>query len=380
MSGSEINAVLIVAAGQGARAGGGLPKQWRMLHGRRILDWTVDAFRKARGIDLIVLVLHPDEMGRASDFPDAKAVSGGRTRAESVRAGLESLAGKDVSKVLIHDAARPLVSQRIIADILAALDSSPGAAPALEISDAVWRAADGFVAGTFDRAGLYRAQTPQGFHFDTILSAHRSLSGDTADDVETAHAAGVRVALVTGEERNLKITRPEDFARAEAAMEDGMDIRIGNGFDVHAFGKGDHVMLCGVKIPHERGLTGHSDADVGLHTITDAVMGALALGDIGRHFPPSDEIWKNADSRIFLEHAVKLASDRDYRIANIDLTLICQRPSIAPYASDMAENISRLAGVPPDRVSVKATTTERLGFTGREEGIAAMATAMLMSV
>ena len=377
MNGSGTNAAIIVAAGRGVRAGGSVPKQWRILRGYHLVEWTVDAFRQAPGMDLIVLVLHPGDMERSAGFPDVQTVPGGATRAASVRAGLEALAGQDVSRVLIHDAARPLVTHRIIGDILTALDTSPGAAPALEITDALWRGTDGTVAGTVDRTGLYRAQTPQGFHFEAILAAHRNHDGGAADDVEVACAAGLHVALVPGDECNLKITHAEDFARADAAMGARMDIRVGNGFDVHAFSEGDHVLLCGVAVPHDRGLTGHSDADVGLHAITDAVLGALALGDIGQHFPPDDGRWKDADSRTFLEHAVRLAAGRGYRIANIDLTLICERPKVAPHVSAMVHSIARIAEVDPDRVSVKATTTERLGFTGREEGIAAMATATL---
>ncbi len=379
MNGSGTNAAVIVAAGRGVRAGGDVPKQWQALRGRCVAAWTIDAFRQAPSVDIIVLVLHPDDMERSAEFPFAQAVQGGSTRAASVRAGLESLARQNVSKVLIHDAARPLVTQRIIGDIMTALDNSPGAAPALELTDAIWRGNDGIVSGTMERTGLYRAQTPQGFRFDGILAAHRSHAADAADDVEVARAAGIHVALLPGDERNLKITRAEDFARAELALGAGMDIRTGNGFDVHAFSEGDHMMLCGVEVPHDRGLSGHSDADVGLHAVTDAILGALAMGDIGQHFPPSETRWKDADSRIFLEHAVGIAVDRGYRIMNIDLTLICERPKIAPHVPAMAGRIARLAGVPPDRVSVKATTTERLGFTGRGEGIAAMATATLTS-
>ncbi len=379
MKRSETNAAVIVAAGQGRRAGGDPPKQWRTLRGRRVAEWSVNAFRQAPGVDIIVLVLHPDEMARSVDFPHIRAVTGRETSAASVRAGLEALAGRNVSKVLIHDAARPLVTGRIIGDVLKALDACPGAAPALEMADALWRVTDGTVTGTLERAGLHRAQTPQGFHFDAILAAHANHSGEAADDVEVARAAGIPVAMVPGDERNLKITRPEDFARAEATLGIGMDIRVGNGFDVHAFDRGDHVTLCGVAIPHGRGLAGHSDADAGMHAVTDAVLGALAIGDIGRHFPPDDARWKDADSRIFLERAVSLAAGRGYRIVNIDLTIICERPKIAPHAATMAGNIALIAEVSPDRVSVKATTTERLGFTGRGEGVAAMATATLAS-
>ncbi len=372
-------AALIVAAGRGLRAGGDVPKQWRMLAGRRVADWTVDAFRAAPGVGRIVLVLHPDDMARATDYPDATCVPGGATRGASVRAGLEALAGSGVDRVLIHDAARPLVGQDVIAAVLRALDSHRGAAPALAVTDALWRGVEGRVAGSQDRAGLYRAQTPQGFDFAAILAAHRADPGDAADDVEVARAAGIEVAIVPGDARNLKLTEAGDFARAEALMGQAMDIRVGNGFDVHAFGPGDHVVLCGVRVPHDRGLVGHSDADVGMHAVTDAIYGALAEGDIGRHFPPSDPQWKGAASEIFLRHACDLARARRYRVSQVDLTLICERPKIGPHAADMQWIMAEILEVETDRVSVKATTSERLGFTGRGEGIAALATATLVS-
>ncbi len=372
-------AALIVAAGRGLRAGGDVPKQWRMLAGRRVADWTVDAFRAAPGVGRIVLVLHPDDMARATDYPDATCVPGGATRGASVRAGLEALAGSGVDNVLIHDAARPLVGQDVIAAVLRALDSHRGAAPALAVTDALWRGVEGRVAGSQDRAGLYRAQTPQGFDFAAILAAHRADPGDAADDVEVARAAGIEVAIVPGDARNLKLTEAGDFARAEALMGQAMDIRVGNGFDVHAFGPGDHVVLCGVRVPHDRGLVGHSDADVGMHAVTDAIYGALAEGDIGRHFPPSDPQWKGAASEIFLRHACDLARARRYRVSQVDLTLICERPKIGPHAADMQWIMAEILEVETDRVSVKATTSERLGFTGRGEGIAALATATLVS-
>ncbi len=372
-------AALIVAAGRGLRAGGDVPKQWRMLAGRRVADWTVDAFRAAPGVGRIVLVLHPDDMARATDYPDATCVPGGATRGASVRAGLEALAGSGVDRVLIHDAARPLVSGDVIAAVLRALDSHRGAAPALAVTDALWRGVEGRVAGSQDRAGLYRAQTPQGFDFAAILAAHRADPGDAADDVEVARAAGIEVAIVPGDARNLKLTGAGDFARAEALMGQAMDIRVGNGFDVHAFGPGDHVVLCGVRVPHDRGLVGHSDADVGMHAVTDAIYGALAEGDIGRHFPPSDPQWKGAASEIFLRHACDLARARRYRVSQVDLTLICERPKIGPHAADMQRIMAEILEVETGRVSVKATTSERLGFTGRGEGIAALATATLVS-
>ncbi len=372
-------AALIVAAGRGLRAGGDVPKQWRMLAGRRVADWTVDAFRAAPGVGRIVLVLHPDDMARATDYPDATCVPGGATRGASVRAGLEALAGSGVDNVLIHDAARPLVGQDVIAAVLRALDSHRGAAPALAVTDALWRGVEGRVAGSQDRAGLYRAQTPQGFDFAAILAAHRADPGDAADDVEVARAAGIEVAIVPGDARNLKLTEAGDFARAEALMGQAMDIRVGNGFDVHAFGPGDHVVLCGVRVPHDRGLVGHSDADVGMHAVTDAIYGALAEGDIGRHFPPSDPQWKGAASETFLRHACDLAHARRYRVSQVDLTLICERPKIGPHAADMQRIMAEILEVETGRVSVKATTSERLGFTGRGEGIAALATATLVS-
>ena len=368
-------AAVIVAAGRGTRAGGSLPKQWQTLAGRMVAARTLDAFRGA--VDRIVLVLHPDDMGRAAAFADVEAVPGGETRDASVLAGLEALDGAGVDRVLIHDVARPLVSRRLIADVLKALETHEGAAPALEVSDALWRGAGGQVTGTARRDGLYRAQTPQGFRFGAILAAHRAHPGGAADDVEVARAAGLAVAIVPGEERNLKITRAGDFARAEAFLGETMDIRVGNGFDVHRFGPGDHVVLCGVKVPHDRALQGHSDADVGMHAVTDAIYGALAEGDIGRHFPPSDPQWKGADSRVFLDHAVKLAAERGFRITSVDLTLVCERPKIGPHAGGMIAEMAEITGLDPGRVSVKATTSEKLGFTGREEGIAAMATATL---
>ncbi len=372
-------AALIVAAGRGLRAGGDVPKQWRMLAGRRVADWTVDAFRAAPGVGRIVLVLHPDDMARATDYPDATCVPGGATRGASVRAGLEALAGSGVDRVLIHDAARPLVGQDVIAAVLRALDSHRGAAPALAVTDALWRGVEGRVAGSQDRVGLYRAQTPQGFDFAAILAAYRADPGDAADDVEVARAAGIEVAIVPGDARNLKLTEAGDFARAEALMGQAMDIRVGNGFDVHAFGPGDHVVLCGVRVPHDRGLVGHSDADVGMHAVTDAIYGALAEGDIGRHFPPSDPQWKGAASAVFLRHACDLARGRRYRVSQVDLTLICERPKIGPHAADMQRIMAEILEVETGRVSVKATTSERLGFTGRGEGIAALATATLVS-
>lgn len=370
-------AALITAAGRGIRAGAGQPKQWRDLAGRPVLDHTIRAFS---GFDRIVLVVHPDDMDHAIDRYGGAVtlVAGADSRAASVRAGLTALEGQ-ASHVLIHDGARPLVPDAVIAGVIAALqDGAQAAAPALPVSDALWRGDGGRVTATTPRDGLHRAQTPQGFALPVILAAHRDHPLQAADDVELALAAGVEVAITQGAEDNLKITFPDDFTRAERILRTDMDIRLGNGYDVHAFTQGDHVTLCGVRVPHDAGLLGHSDADVGMHALTDAIYGALAQGDIGRHFPPSDPQWKGADSAIFLAHAATLARDKGYRIANADVTLICEAPKIGPHAAAMAHRLSQIMGLEESRISVKATTSERLGFTGRREGIAAIATAALI--
>jgi 2-C-methyl-D-erythritol 4-phosphate cytidylyltransferase/2-C-methyl-D-erythritol 2,4-cyclodiphosphate synthase len=369
-------AVIIVAAGRGSRAGGDAPKQWQDLAGRPVLAHTLAAFSGHR----VVLVINPDDRDRAAGLaPDVQLVQGGDTRAHSVRNALEALADTGVTRVLIHDGARPLVSPALIARLIAGLDGAQAVAPALAVTDALWRAEAGLVAGTQDRAGLYRAQTPQAFRYDAILAAHRAHPGGALDDVQVARDAGLDVTIVEGDEDNLKLTFPGDFARAKAILRArDMDIRLGNGYDVHAFCEGDHVWLCGVKVPHGRGLLGHSDADVGMHALTDAIYGALAQGDIGRHFPPSDPQWKGAESHIFLAHAAALAREMGFQISNCDVTLVCEYPKIGPHAVEMASVLARIMGVATDRVSVKATTSEGLGFTGRKEGIAALATCALV--
>jgi len=374
-------AALVVAAGRGTRAGGGLPKQYRDLAGQPVLARTLAALDAHPAVQQIVVVRHSDDSERfAAARPRTRAplldVIGGATRDASVRAGLAAV-DDTCDVVLIHDAARPLVSRAVIDGVLEALRSHDGAAPALAVTDALWRGAE-TVTGTQSRDGLWRAQTPQGFHLAQIRAAHDAHPGGAADDVEVARAHGLTVAITQGDEANLKITTAGDFARAARYLEGQMDIRTGNGFDVHRFGEGDHVMLCGVAIPHERGLQGHSDADVGLHTVTDAIYGALAMGDIGTHFPPSDPQWKGAESHIFLTHAVDLAAEMGFTITNADLTLICERPKVGPHAAPMRARLSELLRIEAARVSVKATTTERLGFPGREEGIAALATVTLV--
>ncbi len=401
--------VVIVAAGRGTRVGGTLPKQWRSLGRRTVLAQTLRTFRKARAVGRIVLVLHPDDAGMGAGYaahPDVTVAMGGADRPASVLAGLEALATLDPPQiVLIHDVARPLVDDALIGRVIAALlapGAADGAAPALAVTDALWTGADSRVTGTRDRAGLYRAQTPQGFRFAAILAAHRvaaATGGDPADDdVAVARAAGLDVAIVAGDERNLKITTESDFAIAEGWLalrasgfgstaagadreEAWMDVRCGNGFDVHAFADrpASAVTLCGIAVPHDRALLGHSDADVGLHALTDAIYGALAEGDIGQHFPPSDQRWRGADSALFLEHAMERVVLRGFVVANMDTTLICERPKIGPHVPRMRANLARITAVAPDRISVKATTTERLGFAGRGEGIAAMATVMLVA-
>src|SRR6056297_4116559 len=373
------NAALIVAAGRGSRAGGDLPKQWQPLAGRRVIVWTLDAFLAVPEITSITVVLHADDMDRLVPHPRIRMAEGGATRAISVRKGLDSMTGDPPDHVLIHDVARCCISPEQITAVLDILQAGAvAAAPALPVTDALWTGTGGQVTGTRDRAGLYRAQTPQGFDFAAILAAHRAHPGDAADDVAVARAAGIEVAIVAGHEDNLKITHPEDFARASKILEHQMDIRIGTGFDVHRFGPGDHCMLCGVAVPHDRGLQGHSDADVGMHALTDAIYGAMAEGDIGRHFPPSDPQWKGVESHVFLRHAAQLAVEKGFRINNMDVTLVCEHPKIGPHAETMRAAIADMTGTTLDRVSVKATTTERLGFAGRGEGIAAQTVVTLI--
>ncbi len=375
-------AAVIVAAGRGTRAGAGLPKQWRPLAGKRVADHTIAAFQAHPRIDHVLAVVHPDDAEHSATL-NVQTVHGGNTRDASVQAGLEALDGQDFSHVLIHDVARAGIDAETIDAVLDALHSgAPGAAPALPVTDALWRGQDSLVTGTQNRDRLFRAQTPQGFAFDAILAAHRAHPGNAADDVEVARAAGLDVTIVAGNERNLKITTPDDFARLEQHLQNDqrgpMDIRLGNGYDVHAFEDGDHVILCGVKIPHTKALKGHSDADVGMHAVTDAIYGALAEGDIGRHFPPSEAEWKDMDSAVFLKHAVELAATKGFTISNVDCTLICERPKVGPHAAAMMARMGEIMGLAADRVSIKATTSEKLGFTGREEGIAAIATATLV--
>ncbi len=373
-------AALIVAAGRGTRAGGPVPKQWQALCGKRVIDHTLAAFQRHEAITTIVVVLNESDLALADAFTAQGCLiaPGGTDRAASVRNGLALL--EETDQVLIHDAARPCVSRAVIDAVIAALKDGPAAAPGLPVTDALWMGDDGEVSGTQDRTALYAAQTPQGFNTRAIRAAHAEFDGVAADDVEVARAAGMAVAITPGSVDNLKITVPGDLTRAARILESQMDIRTGNGFDVHAFGPGDHVVLCGVKIPHDLGLVGHSDADVGMHTVTDAIYGALAMGDIGQHFPPSDPQWKGAQSHIFLSHAADLARSQGFTLTHVDCTLICEYPKVGPHAAAMRDVMAGYLGIDVARVSVKATTSERLGFTGRGEGIACMATATLVKL
>ncbi len=376
--------VVIVAAGRGARMGGEKPKQYQPLMGHTVLSHTLRAFLTHPRVEHICVVIHPDDQGLFDSVPETLAANvshtfGGATRDVSVLAGLTALPDS-LAYVLIHDAARPLVGHQTITDVSDALETHDGAAPALAVTDALWQGDGNAVLSLQPRDGLFRAQTPQGFHLTALLAAHHAHPGNASDDVEVGLAAGLNIAIVPGDETNLKLTNPDDFARATRILKETiMDIRTGNGFDVHRFGPGDHVMLCGVQIPHTRGLQGHSDADVGMHAATDAIYGALGMGDIGQHFPPSDPQWKGAASHIFLTHAADLARENGFTLTHIDITLICEHPKIGPHAADMKGMMAGYLNIDPSRISVKATTSERLGFTGREEGIAAIATATLVA-
>jgi 2-C-methyl-D-erythritol 4-phosphate cytidylyltransferase/2-C-methyl-D-erythritol 2,4-cyclodiphosphate synthase len=380
-------AALVVAAGRGSRFGGERPKQYAELGGRPLLRHSLEAFARSPGIDAVTAVIHPDDRElydrAAAGLELGEPVAGGATRRESVRRGLESLQSMAPDKVLIHDGARPLVSAAVIARVLAALETAPGAVAALPVTDTLKRAEGGRIAGTQPREGLWRAQTPQGFRYADILAAHRSAeqsapSDELTDDAAAAERAGIPVTLVEGGAENIKVTTADDLARAERWLAGGLgETRVGQGFDVHRFGPGDHVMLCGVSIPHEAGLQGHSDADVGLHALTDAILGALGEGDIGSHFPPTDPQWSGADSGLFLARARDLVAARSGRIVHVDVSLICQAPKVGPHREAMRARIAELLEIEPARVSVKATTTEGLGFTGRREGIAAQAVASL---
>jgi 2-C-methyl-D-erythritol 4-phosphate cytidylyltransferase / 2-C-methyl-D-erythritol 2,4-cyclodiphosphate synthase len=374
---------LVVAAGRGTRLGGPVPKQYLLLAGKPVLRWSLETLTRHPGVDAVRVVFNPDDRAAYEAATGGlrllAPVAGGAARQDSVRLGLESLAAAPPERVLIHDGARPFLDGDTIDRVLAALDEAPGAIPALPLRDTVKRSAEGRVAETLDRALLWRAQTPQGFRYAEILAAHRALSGsELSDDAAVGERAGLAVRLVAGSELNVKLTTEEDLREAEFRLRARQsDFRTGQGFDVHAFGPGDHVWLCGVKLEHEQGLVGHSDADAGLHALTDAILGALGAGDIGQHFPPSDPRWRGAPSHLFLRHAAALVAEAGGSIGHVDVTLICERPKIGPHRDAMVTRIAEILGLDRGRVSVKATTTEKLGFTGRGEGIAAQAVATL---
>ena len=382
-------AAVIVAAGRGSRAdtGAGTAKQYISIAGRPVLTWTMQAFLSHPRIDLTQVVIHADDRDlydscRPTDQSGLlPPVTGGATRQASVRRGLEALDPHAPDYVLIHDAARPLVDHTAITASVEALAASEGVIVALPMGDTVKRVAtEGNIADTVERSGLWRAQTPQAFHFKAICDAHAKAAENGkdrfTDDAAIAVFAGIETKVIEGRPDNIKITTPGDFALAERLLPAlGPDIRNGQGFDVHRFGPGDHVCLCGIEIVHSQALLGHSDADVAMHALTDAILGTIADGDIGQHYPPSDERWRGAASEIFLRDACRRLSERGARLTHVDVTIICEQPKIGPHRDAMRHNLARLLAIDVSRVSVKATTTEGLGFTGRGEGIAAMASA-----
>ena len=385
------NAVIIVAAGRGVRASGNdrRPKQYRDIAGKSVLELSLNAFVNHEAITLVQPVIHQDDETLYNQMIDGlnsakllKAVSGGASRQQSVLAGLRALQAYAPVNVLIHDAARPFVSSKIISDITDSLNDNTACLAALPLSDTLKAERSGCVARTIRREGLWRAQTPQAFRFDAILAAHEAAEADNlhdfTDDAAIAEWRGIEVALVLGSERNVKLTTPEDFDLAERLLrcEHPMrETRTATGFDVHACEAGDQIILCGITIPHDTKLIGHSDADVGLHALTDALLGTIGAGDIGQHFPPSDPKWKGSDSAVFLSHTAGLIAKEGGKITHVDVTLICERPKIGPHRDAMCNRIADILNVERSRVSVKATTTEGLGFPGRHEGIAAMASA-----
>lgn len=381
---------IIVAAGRGARAGAGGPKQYRMLAGQSVLSRTLAPFLNHPRIDVVRVIIHCDDeeiyhnaISPFANHPKLLApVAGGAERQDSVRLGLESLVRDGPERVLIHDAARPFIDSAVISRVIDELEISDGAIAALPVFDTIKRADGGGlprIAGTVPRERLWRAQTPQGFRYDAILAAHRNAAGTAlTDDAAVAEAAGLTVSLVQGAPDNMKITQAEDFGMAEILLGRKTimyEYRTGHGYDVHQFEPGAETILCGVSIPHTAKLKGHSDADAGMHALTDAILGAIGEGDIGDHFPPSDPKWKGAASSVFLEKACSLVREREGEVTHCDITLICEAPKIGPHRQAMRDSLGAIMGLNPDRISVKATTSEELGFTGRREGLAALATA-----
>lgn len=374
---------LVVAAGRGSRFGGDLPKQYLPLAGATVLRHAVAALAGHPRVMGVLTAIRPEDRAlfdrAVAGLSILPPVAGGATRQDSVRLGLEALAAYRPALVLIHDGARPFPDAALIDRVIDGLERGPAAIPCLPLRDTIKRIEGGAVRGTVDRAELWRAQTPQGFDFEAILAAHRTAAGyQLTDDSAVAEAAGMTPLLVAGSEDNLKLTTAADLTAAERliAARRG-DVRVGQGFDAHAFGPGNRVFVCGIEIPHGAALVGHSDADVGLHALTDAILGAIGAGDIGMHFPPSDPRWRGAASDRFLRHAADMVQARGGTVAAVDVTIICERPKIGPYRATMVERVAAILGIAAERVSVKATTTDRLGFTGRGEGIAAQAVATI---
>ena len=374
---------VIVAAGSGERAGPGGAKQWRRLHGKPVARWSLEALLLAGARKVVVVIPHGDEALAAQLFdglPRWMSTPGGATRAQSTLAGLQALDADAGEIVLIHDAARPFLSQVTISALVEALETADGAVPALPMADTLKRSGDD--AGgtvTVSREGFWRAQTPQAFRVGKLIDAYAAWPTDETptDDAQVVERSGGDVALTKGDPLLMKLTYPEDFAMAEALAGGARVTRIGQGFDAHRFGPGDEVWLCGVRIDHDHGLVGHSDADAGLHALTDALLGAIGEGDIGDHFPPTDNRWKGASSDVFLKHAMELVAAKGGQVINVDVTLICERPKIKPHRAAMRSRLVEILGVNLDQVSVKATTTEEMGFTGRSEGLAAQAVAAI---
>lgn len=387
MAKSQRIAVVLLAAGRGLRAGAGGPKQYREIGGVPVIYRAMEAFSTHSDVFAVQPVVNPEDSAMfaaaVAGLSHEPPTNGGATRQASVLAGLEALARHKPDVVLIHDAARPFVSAGVVSRAIEAASRTGAAIPVVPVTDTIKVTnASGDIEDTPDRARLRIAQTPQSFRFDVILEAHRRAAkdgrSDFTDDAAIAEWAGLTVATFEGDVANMKLTTPEDFVREEARLASLLgDIRTGTGYDVHAFGEGDHLMLCGVRVPHTKGFLAHSDGDVGLHALVDAILGALADGDIGSHFPPSDAKWKGASSDQFVKYAIERVTARGGRIANLEVTMICERPKIGPLRDTMRARIAEISGVDISRVAVKATTSERLGFTGREEGIAATASATI---
>ena len=379
-------AAIIVAAGRGKRLGGAVPKQYQSLGGQMVLTRTIHRTLACQALDTVLVAisaesedLYAEAISHIADPRLRPPVHGGTERSDTVRLGLEALAHDPPEVVLIHDAARPFAGPDLYETLAEHALDGHGAIAAEPVVDALWREAGGLADTPALRDGLWRAQTPQAFPYATLLAAYQAGGPPALDDAEVFRRAGGEVRLVPGSPDNFKITTPADLDRAARLLEAAMtDIRMGHGFDVHRFKPGDHVWLCGVKIAHSQALEGHSDADVGLHALADAIYGALGDGDIGQHFPPTDPQWKGTASHVFLTHAAGRVAAREGRIANVDVTLLCEAPKIAPHSTTMKARIGELLGIAPDRISIKATTMERMGFVGRAEGMGALATATIV--